>query len=94
MESKADRSPVTEADRGAEALLVDRIRSAYPEDGVLGEELGESPSRSGYRWILDPIDGTRSFARGVPLFGTLVSLEQNGASMLGVIHIPACRETV
>ena len=94
VEAKADRSPVTEADRMAEALLVDRIRSVYPEDGVLGEELGESPSRSGYRWILDPIDGTRSFARGVPLFGTLVALEANGTSLLGVIHLPACRETV
>ena len=94
IESKADLSPVTRADREAETLLTERIRSAYPLDGVLGEELGESPSQNGYRWILDPIDGTRSFARGIPLFGTLVALEYQGENVLGVIHLPACRETI
>jgi histidinol-phosphatase len=94
VEKKADLSPVTRADREAEALLVRRIRAAYPEDGILGEELGESPSQSGDRWILDPIDGTRSFARGVPLFGTLVALEHAGQIVIGVIHLPACGETV
>ena len=94
VESKADLSPVTRADRESETLLTERIRDAYPMDGILGEELGEIPSRNGYRWILDPIDGTRSFARGIPLFGTLVGLEMNGESVIGVIHMPACRETV
>lgn len=94
VESKADLSPVTRADREAETLLTECIRDAYPMDGILGEELGEIPSRNGYRWILDPIDGTRSFARGIPLFGTLVGLEMNGESVIGVIHMPACRETV
>jgi len=94
VESKADLSPVTRADREAETLLTDRIRAAFPMDGILGEELGETPSKNGYRWILDPIDGTRSFARGIPLFGTLVAMEANGESVIGVIHLPACRETV
>jgi histidinol-phosphatase len=94
IESKADSSPVTQADREAEALLVLRIRAAYPADGILGEESGEVPSRNGYRWILDPIDGTRSFARGVPLFGTLIGMEMNGEVLAGVIHMPACGETV
>jgi len=94
VESKADLSPVTRADREAETLLTERIRTAYPADGILGEELGETPSKNGCRWILDPIDGTRSFARGIPLFGTLVALEQDGKDVIGVIHLPACRETV
>ena len=94
IESKADLSPVTRADREAEALLTERIRAAYPMDGILGEELGAIPSHTGHRWILDPIDGTRSFARGVPLFGTLIGLEANGETVLGVIHMPACGETV
>lgn len=94
VESKADQSPVTKADREAEALVTQRIQAAYPDDGILGEELGEIPSRNGYRWILDPIDGTRSFARGVPLFGTLIGMEVNGGITVGVIHMPACDETV
>lgn len=94
VESKADLSPVTRADREAETLLTERIRNAYPMDGILGEELGETPSNNGFRWILDPIDGTRSFARGVPLFGTLVALENERTNVIGVMHLPACHETV
>ncbi len=94
VESKADLSPVTRADREAETLLTERIRTAYPMDGILGEELGDTPSQNGYRWILDPIDGTRSFARGIPLFGTLVALEHEGKDVIGVIHLPACAETI
>ena len=94
VESKADLSPVTRADREAESLLTERIRKAYPMDGILGEELGDTPSKNGYRWILDPIDGTRSFARGIPLFGTLVALEYEGKNVIGIIHLPACGETV
>jgi histidinol-phosphatase len=94
VESKADLSPVTRADREAETLLTERIRTAYPADGILGEELGETPSKNGCRWILDPIDGTRSFARGIPLFGTLVGMEMNHECLVGVIHMPACREIV
>src|SRR5687768_9427156 len=69
---KGDLSPVTAADRGAEELLRDLIAKTWPGDGVLGEEYGEQTGTSGYRWILDPVDGTKSFVHGVPLFGTLV----------------------
>src|SRR5258708_5899700 len=75
VERKADASPVTIADRRAEQLLRERITAAFPDDGILGEELGERAGTSGYRWILDPIDGTKSFIHGVPLYGTLVGVE-------------------
>ena len=93
LERKADGSPVTRADREAEHLLVERIRATFPDDGILGEETGETPGRSGRRWILDPVDGTKSFVHGVPLYGTLVALEAEGAAVLGVVHLPALRET-
>src|SRR5207344_3638104 len=73
---KRDATPVTIADREAEELLRKRIRAAFPDDGVLGEELGEKPGTSGYRWILDPIDGTKSFIHGVPLYAVLIGVEQ------------------
>jgi histidinol phosphatase-like enzyme (inositol monophosphatase family) len=93
VETKADASPVTVADRGAEQLLRSLITAKFSSDGILGEELGEQPGTSGYRWILDPIDGTKSFIHGVPLFGTLVGIERGGRSVVGVIHIPALAET-
>ena len=92
VERKGDQSPVTIADREAEQLLREAIAAAYPADGVLGEELGESAGSSGYRWILDPIDGTKSFISGVPLYATLVGLERDGESVLGVILIPGLDE--
>jgi len=94
IERKADDSPVTRADKGAEELPRDRIRAACPDDGIVGEEFGEDAGTSGRRWILDPVDGTRSFVRGVPLYGTLVALEEEGRAVLGVIHMPALFETV
>lgn len=94
VEVKADRSPVTVADRGAEELLRERIAAEFPEDGVLGEELPDVPSRNGCRWILDPIDGTKSFIHGVPLFGTLIGLECAGRVLLGVCRFPAIDEVV
>ena len=94
VERKADDSPVTEADRAAERLLRERIEQAFPEDGILGEEFGEKASSNGRRWILDPIDGTKSFERAVPLYGTLVALEEGGAITTGVIHMPALGEEV
>ena len=63
---------MTIADRDAEQLLRERLTAAFPDDGILGEEFGERPGTSGCRWILDPIDGTKSFIHGVPLYGTLV----------------------
>ena len=94
VERKADNSPVTEADRQAEQLLRRRIRDAFADDGILGEEFGEEAGTSGFRWILDPIDGTKSFICGVPLYGTLVGVERSGASVVGVIYIPGLDECV
>ena len=94
VERKSDTSPVTIADREAEQLLRTAIAAEFPDDGVLGEELGEAKGTSGFRWILDPIDGTKSFICGVPLYSTLVGLEHEGRSILGVIDIPALDECV
>jgi histidinol-phosphatase len=94
VQRKADDSPVTAADRGAEEHLRRRIAEAFPEDGILGEEFPERPGSSGYRWILDPIDGTKSFIHGVPLFGTMVGVEHDGRSALGVVLIPALDECI
>ena len=96
VETKSDASPVTVADRDAEALLRQRIESAFPGDGILGEEHGEKigSNAEGFRWILDPIDGTESFIRGVPLFGTLIAVEYAGSSVAGVINLPALEEMV
>ncbi|VVS99525.1 Histidinol phosphate phosphatase [Sphingomonas sp. EC-HK361] len=92
MELKADRSPVTLADREAEAAmrrLIDAERSA---DGIIGEELGEKPGVTGRQWVLDPIDGTRSFTVGRPIFGTLIALIEDGWPVLGIIDQPVSRE--
>src|SRR5262245_26821752 len=90
---KEDLSPVTEADRRAEALLRSTLLGKFPQDGFLGEESGDTPGNSGYRWIVDPIDGTRSFVRGVPLWGTLVGLEYKGEQIAGVADAPALGQT-
>jgi histidinol-phosphatase len=89
IESKADASPVTIADREAEDLLRKMLSAAFPQDGFLGEEYGETPGTSGYRWVLDPIDGTRSFVRGIPLWGTLVGLEYGDEQIAGIAEAPA-----
>jgi histidinol-phosphatase len=94
VEHKPDLTPVTAADRAAERLLRASIAAAFPRDGVLGEEEGETPGESGWTWILDPIDGTVSFARGVPLYGTLIACERAGEVELGVIACPAAGELV
>jgi histidinol phosphatase-like enzyme (inositol monophosphatase family) len=94
VDRKADASPVTIADREAELLLRERISGEFPEDGILGEEFPERPGTSGYRWILDPIDGTKSFIHGVPLYGTMVAVEHGGRSILGVVYVPAMDECV
>jgi histidinol-phosphatase len=94
VEFKANGSEVTEADRAAEEYLRSVIGEAFPEDGILGEEGEEVPSRNGRRWTLDPIDGTRSFAAGVPLYGVLVALEVEGVPVLGCCHFPVFRQTL
>lgn len=85
-EKKADESPVTAADRACEKLILDGICREFPEDGVLGEEGGNRESRNGRRWIIDPIDGTRDFVRGIPLWAVLIGLEQDGEIVAGVAH--------
>ena len=92
VERKGDQSPVTEADRGAELLLRERIGAAFPDDGILGEEFPEKPGTSGYRWLLDPIDGTKSFIHGVPIYSTLIGIEHEGRPVGGVIALPALGE--
>ncbi len=89
---KQDNTPVTIADHQAEQYLRDTIASAFADDGILGEELPEKTGTSGFRWILDPIDGTKSFIHGVPLYGTLLGLEYQGQCIMGVIRIPALDE--
>jgi histidinol-phosphatase len=84
---KADRSPVTEADRAAEAAILDVLRARCPDHGALGEELGESGPRS-RRFIVDPIDGTRSFVRGIPTWAVLIGLEEDGQVTAGVVYQP------
>ncbi len=89
---KEDGSPVTVADREAEARMRARIRERYPDHGIVGEEEGEEQSAASIRWILDPIDGTRTFVRGAPLFGSLVGVEIEGRARVGSIYIPALNE--
>lgn len=94
VERKADMSPVTVADRSTEELLRKRINECFAGDGIIGEELGEQLGESGYQWVLDPIDGTKSFIHGVPLYTTLVAVLREGEPLVGVIHAPALGETV
>ena len=95
-ETKADGSVVTIADRQSEQLLRRTIERSFPDDGVLGEEFGEKPGTTRYRWILDPLDGTLTYAQGVPLYGVLIGVEdlETQSCPIGVIHIPALAETV
>lgn len=80
--------PVTQADREAEAAIRACVRQTYPDHGVLGEEQGLTPGTSGYTWVIDPIDGTRSFVSGIPLWTSLIALNHNGRPILGVIDQP------
>lgn len=93
-ETKADDSPVTAADRAAEQTARHLISRRFPADAILGEEEGESHAGADRRWILDPIDGTRTFVRGVPFYGVLIALEMDADAVLGVMHFPALDETV
>jgi histidinol-phosphatase len=87
VEWKHDQSPVTIADREAEQLLREHLLARFPRDGFLGEEFGERAGTSGFRWIIDPIDGTRSFVRGIPIWATLVGLEFQGEQISGVVDM-------
>lgn len=92
--TKSDQSPVTMADLKAEERLRQLIAIKYPDHGITGEEYGETAGSSDHRWILDPIDGTQSFIRGVGMYGVLIGLEIDGQSVLGVANFPALGEIV
>lgn len=99
VQTKGDGTPVTVADKACETLIRGMLATRFPDDGVLGEEFGDAPGNTGFRWIIDPIDGTFSFMNGVPLFTTLVGVEmlegeEAGNAVAGVIHAPALGETV
>ena len=94
VEWKSDGSPVTVADRGAEEAVREWIRARFPADGVLGEEFGEQGGTSGRRWVIDPIDGTKAFVRGVPLWGSLVAVVEGERVLAGAACFPAAGETI
>lgn len=94
VERKGDNSPVTIADKQAEQLIRAELAKRFPEDAILGEEFGEHAGSSEYQWIIDPIDGTKSFITGVPLYSTLVALLSNRQVLTGVIYIPALDEII
>lgn len=91
---KADGSPVTIADREAERVMRDLIAARFPDHQIVGEEHGVGGGEAPVRWILDPIDGTKTFVAGVPLYGTLVGVEVEGEPSVGVIYMPALDEMV
>lgn len=94
VERKSDHSPVTIADKEAERKLRALIEQAFPDHGMIGEEFGEQAGTSALTWIIDPIDGTKSFVQGVPLYGTLLALVEDQKPIVGIAHFPALNETV
>jgi inositol-phosphate phosphatase / L-galactose 1-phosphate phosphatase / histidinol-phosphatase len=92
VDDKPDRSPVTAADRAAEQTMRALIENRFPEHGIIGEEFGRLRENAEFVWVLDPIDGTKSFISGVPLFGTLIALAHNRRPILGIIDQPVSRE--
>jgi histidinol-phosphatase len=89
VETKPDMTPVSEADRLVEETIRASLASARPDDGVVGEEFPDTDGGSGRRWILDPIDGTKSYVRGIPVYATLIALETDGEMVLGLASAPA-----
>jgi len=92
LETKPDDSPVTSADRANERLITQLLGEAFPDDGLLGEEGAKREARNGRRWIIDPIDGTRSFIRGIPTWGVMLALEAEGDVVVGACHLPVLEE--
>lgn len=93
-EWKRDGTPVTVADRAAEALVRREVAARFPGDAIVGEEEGGTAARQGRTWFVDPIDGTKAFTHGVPLYSTLVAVSDDHGPAVGVIHLPALGETV
>jgi histidinol-phosphatase len=93
-EFKSDDTPVTIADRKAEELIRSRIAGAYPDHQIVGEEYGATEGTADYRWIIDPIDGTKSFVHGVPLYAVLIALEIKGVMEVGCAYFPALDEII
>jgi histidinol phosphatase-like enzyme (inositol monophosphatase family) len=89
IELKADQTPVTYADRKAEEVLRAAISRAFPDHGIIGEEFGSDRPDAEYTWVLDPIDGTKTFTAGSPHFGTLICLRRHGMPVWGALHLPA-----
>src|SRR6185503_5110460 len=89
VETKSDNTPVTIADRGAEELLRGLMEKRTPGYGIIGEEFGTQPGKADREWVIDPIDGTKAFIHGVPLFGTLLALLEGGRPVVGVVALPA-----
>jgi inositol-phosphate phosphatase / L-galactose 1-phosphate phosphatase / histidinol-phosphatase len=92
VDEKSDLTPVTIADRAAEAAMRALIEQRFPEHGIIGEEHGSARAEAEHVWVLDPIDGTKSFISGMPLFGTLIALTRRGRPVLGIIDQPILRE--
>ena len=93
IEFKSDYSPVTIADRNAEEILRKKLAKHYPEHGIIGEEFGNHNAQAEWVWTVDPVDGTRSFIRGLPLFASMLALLHKGEPVLGIIDLPALGET-
>ncbi|AWH01482.1 inositol monophosphatase family protein [Rhodococcus ruber] len=89
VETKFDGSPVTRADREVEDVFRSSLRELFPDDGIFGEEFGEVEGTSGNRWIIDPIDGTKSFVHAVPLYGNLLAYERSGEIVFGAMNFPS-----
>lgn len=94
VEHKPDDTPVTRADREAEQVIRDRVARFFPDHAIVGEEQGETKGNPDYKWVIDPIDGTKSFIHGVPLYGVLIGVEVRGRPSVGVIYCPGTDELV
>ncbi len=94
VETKSDQTPVTRADREAEEIIRSVIARHFPDHSILGEESGEARGNPDYRWIIDPLDGTKSFIHGVPMYGTLIGIEVKGVASVGAMYLPATDEMI
>jgi histidinol-phosphatase len=94
IDTKSNETPVTQADRESEQFIRERIEQYYPDDSIVGEEFGEKKGSNARTWILDPLDGTKTFITGVPLYGTMIALEEDGEIVQGAVYMPALDELV